>query len=128
MPQNVTDKQLSQMRSFAARRMKTACTVKPVTQTKKSGGGTAMSWGSGTATVCHIYPGLQSSGRSLVVRDDIGDQLLTKIYWTIILPYDTTVGVDYKIDVGSQSFRVLGFPDDQSFLVELNLVCEEIQT
>jgi len=128
MPRSVTSKQLTQMRSFASRRMKTTCTVKPVTNTTTSHGGTAYTWGDGTATVCDIYPGLQSSGRSLVVRDELGDQLLTKVYWTVILPYNTTVSMNDKIEVGSQSFRVVGFPDDQSFLVQLNLVCEEIQT
>lgn len=127
MPQIVSDKQLAQWRSFAARRMQTTCTVKPITRTKTAQSGTARTWGAGTETVCHAYQGLQSSGRAELDRDEFGEQILTKISWTIILPYDTTIGVDDKIEIGSQSFRVAGFPDDQSLLVQLNTVCEEIQ-
>ena len=127
-PQNVTAKQYAQWRLFADRRMKTACTVYPVVRTKTSHAGTEMTWPSGTATVCHIYPGLQSSGRSQVLREAYANQLATKMYWTIILPYDTTVAVDYKIVVGGQTFRVIGFPDAQSFLVTINCICEEILT
>lgn len=127
MPRNVSTKQLAQMRSFASRRMKTACTVYPIVETKTAIGGTAYTWPTtGTATVCDIYPGLQSSGRSMIIRDTQGDELFTLMYWTIVLPYDTTVGIDYKIVVGTQTFKVLGVPDNQSYLVQKNVTCEEI--
>jgi hypothetical protein len=127
MPELVSTKQITQMRSIAARRMKTACTVYPAVEASTSIGGTAKTWPTGTTTVCRIYAGMQSSGRAALSRDEIGDMLYTLAYWTIILPYDTTVGADDKIVVGSQTFRVVGVPDDQSVLVQKNVTCEEIQ-
>jgi len=111
---------LATIRGVLERVTDTACTVKPRTITATSQAGHTPTWGAGTTTVCRINPGSTAS------KSEQGGRMVTKMRWTIALPYDTSVSAGDRIVVGSQTFTVIGFPDDQSFLAEIVAICEEV--
>lgn len=110
--------ELTDMRAEQSAWMDKAVTVIHYTRTTTTGGGQSATSAS-TTTVGRVRPGGSPS------RGNDGGKVTDKMQWTITLPYNTTISAGDEITVGSQTFRVVGFPDDQSFLTALTVTCVE---
>lgn len=95
------------------------CAVIHYTRTTTTSGGQSAS-STSTETVCRARPG------GAPTRGNDGGKVTDKMQWTISLPYDTTISAGDDITIGTQTFRVVGFPDDQSFLTALTIRCIEV--
>jgi hypothetical protein len=88
------------------------CTITRYTRSTTSAGGQSAT-NSTASTTCRLRPG------GAPTRGNEGGKITDKMHYTIVLPYNTSISAGDDITIGSQVFRVVGFPDDHSFMSAL---------
>ena len=96
------------------------CNILSVTQTADGQGGFTDAWGTATAGVaCRLD---NTSSRELLSGDGI--QHFTG--WMLTLPQSTSIAAGNRVEIGSDTYNVVGFDDGKSWKISLRAKLERV--
>lgn len=118
----LSDADLDYMRSSLNDLLPDTCVILSPTNTSDGQGGWSTTWGTVSANVkCRIDP-----GRKEMYERVTGAALKPFSWWQLTLPWNTSIGVDYRVVVNGNTYNVVNHDDNKSWMGTLRVALMKV--